>query len=59
MVNYTVYFDMLKRKVSLRTVSHVTFTWGVLYGPFTWFGVRMRRMRTPLISDCGQRCEFK
>ena len=21
----------LKRKVSLRTVSHVTFTWGVLY----------------------------
>ena len=27
----------LKRKVSLRTVSHVTFTWGVLYTVgFTW-----------------------
>ena len=29
----------------------------VIYSPFTWFGVRRWGMRTPLISDCGQRCE--
>ena len=29
----------------------------VIYCPFTWFGVRWWGMRTPLISDCGQRCE--
>ena len=60
--NYTVhkgYWNcQLKRKVSLRTVSHVTFIWGVLYTvQLTWFGVRRWGMCTPLISDCGQRCE--
>ena len=29
----------------------------VIFNQFTWFGVRRRGMRTPLISDCGQRCE--
>ena len=29
----------------------------VIYSQFTWFGVCRWGMRTPLISDCGQRCE--
>ena len=29
----------------------------VINSQFTWFGVRRWGMRTPLISDCGQRCE--